>query len=158
MCLSGTRLPVVVIVSGIKKGRCACGKVAFEARLPQVKSVICHCHACQMRTGSAFGLMVYFRDEDVSFSSAHLRIYAYQADSGNDMQSRFCVNCGTSLFLIGDLNTGLIGIAGGCFDEERFFYEVDREIFCRSKAPFVENDVKLSIDTSPRYGQMKQQQ
>ena len=50
-----------------------------------------------------------------------------------------------------------MGVAGGCFDDERFFYEVDREIFCRTKAPFVEIAAKASMATSPRYGQRKKQ-
>lgn len=134
-----------------KTGRCACGKVLFNVRLPHIKAIICHCKACQMRTGSAFGLLVYFNKADVSFSTQYLRQYKYKADSGKGMQSDICGQCGTSLFLKGDLDAGLIGVAGGCFDKGRFFYEVDREIFCRRKAPFAVNDVKLSMDTSPRY-------
>ena len=139
----------------LKTGRCTCGKVSFKTRSPHVKAIICHCKSCQMRTGSAFGLMVYFNEADVSFSTKSLRHYDYKSDSGNGMHSHFCEQCGTSLFLTGELNEGLIGVAGGCFDEERFFYEVDREIFCRSKAPFVVNDVKQSMDTSPRYTDAK---
>lgn len=108
-----------------------------------------------MRTGSAFGLLVYFNEGDVSFSSKSLNHYHYKAESGNAMQAHFCGHCGTPLCLTGELNKGLVGIAGGCFDEERFFYEVDREIFCRSKAPFVVNDVKLSLETSPRFTNVK---
>ena len=140
-----------------KTGSCACGGVQFKASLPFEKVVLCHCQHCQKRTGSAFGLMVYFKEGQISFSQEKLGTYDYQADSGNAMQSHFCKKCGTSLFLTGALNKGLMGVAGGCFDDERLFYKVDREIFCRSKAPFVDIEAKASMTTSPRYGQPKKQ-
>ena len=141
----------------IKTGSCACGHVPYHVVLPFEKVVICHCDNCQKRTGSAFGLMIYLKTEQVRFSSENLCVYHYKAESGNDMQSHFCRLCGTSVFLTGALNEGLIGVAGGCFDDERFFYEVDREIFCRTKAPFIEIAAKASMATSPRYGQRKKQ-
>ena len=138
-----------------KRGRCACGKVGFTAALPSDKVVLCHCPQCKQRTGSAFGIMVYFPEENLQFSKEFLQIYDYLADSGNKMQSHFCQQCGTSLFLTGTINQGLVGVAGGCFDDVRFWYGIDREIFCRSKAPFVEVDADVSLETSPRYGSVK---
>ena len=123
--------------SDFKTGSCSCGHVSFQVVLPFEKVVICHCDNCQKRTGSAFGLMIYFKADQVRFSPENLSVYHYKAESGNAMQSHFCRTCGASVFLTGDLNTGLIGVAGGCFDDDRFYYDVDREIFCRSKAPFV---------------------
>ena len=139
----------------IKTGSCACGHVVYRVVAPLEKVVICHCDNCQKRTGSAFGLMIYFKADQVCFSPENLTVYHYKAESGNAMQAHFCNLCGTSMFLTGDLNAGLIGVAGGCFDDERFFYEVDREIFRRTKAPFVEIRAKASMPTSPRYRQSK---
>ena len=137
--------------SGVKAGGCACGQVVFKASLPHDRVVLCHCEYCQRRTGSAFGLMVYFAQDHVRFSREHLRSYAYRTDSGNEMQSHFCMKCGTSLFLTGDILKGQIGVAGGCFDDETFWYKLDREVFCRSKAHFVHVDAETSMETSPRY-------
>ena len=138
----------------LKTGSCACGHVSYQVVLPYEKVVICHCDNCQKRTESAFGLMIYFKVDQVRFSPEDLCSYHYKAESGNAMQSHFCRICGTSLFLTCVLNEGLIGVAGGCFDKERFFYEVDREIFCRSKTPFVKIAAKASLETSPRYEQV----
>ena len=52
----------------IKTGSCACGHVTYHVVLPFEKVVICHCDNCQKRTGSAFGLMVYVKTEQVQFS------------------------------------------------------------------------------------------
>ena len=137
--------------SQIKTGSCACGKVVFETRQPHEKSVLCHCNACQLRTGSAFGHMIYFKSDQLSYREDFLRSFQYKAESGNAMQSHFCKECGTSLFLTGDQNAGLIGVAWGCFDDKDNWAEVDREIFCRSKAGFVQIDTLVSLETSPRY-------
>ncbi|XDZ66450.1 GFA family protein [Alphaproteobacteria bacterium LSUCC0684] len=134
-----------------KTGRCACGKVVFEARLPHEKSIICHCKSCQLRTGSVFGLMIYFKRGQLSFPQHLLSLFQYRAESGNAMQSHFCKECGTSLFLTGALNAGLIGVAGGCFDNDLSWCKIDREIFCRSKADFVHVNTAVSLETSPRY-------
>jgi hypothetical protein len=99
--------------------------------------------------------MVYFKQDHVQLSKESLTTHRYKTDSGNEMQSHFCTQCGTSLFLTGDLLAGLIGVAGGCFDDETFWYEVDREVFCRSKAHFVEIDTPASMETSPRYKPIK---
>jgi hypothetical protein len=53
------------------EARCQCGQL--RAEIPEdVASlgarVMCHCKACQRRTGSPFGLMVYFPREDVILS------------------------------------------------------------------------------------------
>ena len=134
-----------------KIGRCACGKVVFQAKLPFEKSVICHCKSCQLRTGSAFGHMIYFKRNHLSFAQHLLRLFAYKAESGNAMQGHFCKECGTTLFLTGTLNAGLIGVAGGCFDDGVSWCKIDREIFCRSKADYVYIDTPFSLETSPRY-------
>ena len=143
------------MIGDIKTGSCACGLISYEVILPFKKVIICHCHNCQKRTGSASGLMIYFKEEQVRSTDEYLCLYEYEAESGNAMQSHFCQICGTSVFLTGALNQGLIGVAGSCFDDGTFFYDVDRELFCRSKAPFVKVDAKASMETSPRYRKTK---
>jgi hypothetical protein len=137
------------------KGSCACGAVEFEAALPHDRAVLCHCLYYQRRTGSAFGVMVYFQSQHVSFPKTLLKSYSYKTDSGNMMQSHFCEMCGTSLFLTGDILSGIIGVAGGCFDDG-YWFEIDREVFLRSKAHFICNiDANESMTTSPRYNPKK---
>ena len=41
-------------------GGCACGKVRYHSIGQPVKTGLCHCRYCQLRTGTAFGISVYF--------------------------------------------------------------------------------------------------
>ncbi|WP_010411489.1 GFA family protein [Citromicrobium sp. JLT1363] len=79
------------------EARCQCGQLRAEipedvARLGA--RVMCHCKACQRRTGSPFGLMVYFPREDVILSGESTE-YTRIADSGNELTHGFCPTCGT---------------------------------------------------------------
>ena len=50
--------------SVIHKGGCACGKVRYEAKGEPQVAAVCHCRYCQLRSGSAFGTLVYFKEEN----------------------------------------------------------------------------------------------
>ena len=39
-------------------GGCACGDLRYQITTPLLTAYICHCHRCQKRTGSAFGMSV----------------------------------------------------------------------------------------------------
>ena len=45
------------------KGGCWCGLVRYESYGEPTYAGICHCRYCQLRTGSAFGVSIYFPDE-----------------------------------------------------------------------------------------------
>ena len=45
----------------------------------------------------------------------------------------------------------LTGIGGGTFDPPTFWDEVEREIFCRSRAEFINTDVKDKFKSGPVY-------
>lgn len=47
-------------VSGFHEGGCLCGAVRYRTEGLPVFTIVCHCRACQHRTGSAFGIGAYF--------------------------------------------------------------------------------------------------
>lgn len=49
----------------IHEGGCVCGAVRYRVRNKPVRTTACHCSFCQRRTGSAFGIGAYFREQDV---------------------------------------------------------------------------------------------
>ena len=46
---------------------------------------------------------------------------------------------------------GMTAIAVGTFDPPTFWFKVTREVFCRSKAEFIENDIENKFETSASY-------
>jgi hypothetical protein len=80
---------------------------------------VCHCTNCKRRTGSAFGISVYFDRSAVVDQTGKTKIYAFHhASQKHDQQRHFCVSCGTTLFWYISTVPEKIGIAGGCFADE----------------------------------------
>lgn len=139
-------------MSAFHQGGCACGAVRYRTEGPPARAVICHCRYCQLRTGSAFGLAVYFEAAKVTLLSGVLKDYAFTTDSGRALVQRFCPECGTSVLLHPELLDGLTGVAGGTFDPPSFWYDILGEGFTRSRAPFVGlTGISVSFETSPSH-------
>lgn len=132
-------------------GGCLCGAVRYHTEGQPKKTAVCHCRYCQLRTGSAFGVSVYFAQDQLTQSQGELRDYTYQTDSGRAFTTRFCPTCGTTLFWQLELFPGMVGVAGATFDPPSFWYDVRREVFTRSSAPFVNLDLPERSDTSSSY-------
>lgn len=133
------------------EGGCACGAVRYRTTGAPARAAVCHCRYCQLRTGSAFGVSTYFEDDKVEIRQGALTDYEFQTESGRSFTTRFCPRCGTTVFWRLGLFDGMTGVAGGTFDPPSFWYPVTREVFTRSKAPFVSLDVSDSSETSSSF-------
>ena len=139
----------------LNQGGCACGNVRYKTIGKQEHAGVCHCRYCQLRTGSAFGISVYFKSENVELLSGELKKFEYTTESGNKVTTQFCIECGTSLFWNVEIFPGMTGIGGGTFDPPTFWYNINREVFCRSKAYFSKNEIDAKFDTSPTFNKIK---
>jgi hypothetical protein len=64
---------------------------------------VCHCLACQRRTGSVFGVQARFHERDVQImgtSSTYVRV----GDEGSKTTFHFCPQCGATLHCRGEAN------------------------------------------------------
>ena len=82
----------------IRTAECGCGQVNIICRGEPVRTAICHCFACQKRTGSVFGVQARFTREQVSYNG-ELTEYSRISDSGNHVNYSFCPSCGTTVML-----------------------------------------------------------
>jgi hypothetical protein len=138
-------------MSEVHEGGCQCGAVRFRTQGQPAKTAVCHCRYCQTRTGSAFGVSVYFPAAAVEHLAGALKDYAFTTESGRNFTSRFCPDCGTTVFWTIGAMPELTGVAGGTYDPPTFWYEVKREVFTRSRAPFVQTEIADSSETSSSY-------
>ncbi len=99
-----------------RPARCACGDLSVVAAGEPLKISACHCHACRHRTGSAFGVAVFFPREAVK-ASGEARVFTRTGTSGQPLDFHFCPACGTSVLWYPAFRPGLVAIAYGCFDE-----------------------------------------
>ena len=80
---------------------------------------MCHCLACQRRTGSAFGIQARF-DADHVIIAGRFSEYVRISDEGEERIFHFCPDCGATVFYENDSIPDTIAIALGAFDDPYF--------------------------------------
>ena len=86
---------------------CSCGRLTARVSGEPVRISICHCHACQRRTGSVFGVHARFRREDVRLEGESTA-FAREADDGGTVTSHFCPRCGATVTYEMEARLGLL--------------------------------------------------
>lgn len=99
-----------------REAGCSCGQLSVTAEGDPVKISACHCRACQRRTGSAFGVAVFFDRKKVAASGASTS-YTRLGNSGRSIDFRFCPVCGSTVFWMPEFREDLIAVALGCFEK-----------------------------------------
>ncbi len=117
------------------RAACSCGEIAVTVTGTPAFQAICACKDCQSRTGSAFGMSVYFPRENVVQFEGTPKVYRRTSNKGRWLDFRFCPTCGTSVWWLMELNRNNIGIAGILLDG--FEFEADFAVFCQSQPGFV---------------------
>lgn len=124
-------------LSKIHEGGCLCGAVRYRVKNEPVRTVACHCTFCQRRTGSAFGIGVYFREGDVEISRGTVKTHVHCSDeSGRRFSMQFCADCGTTVTWTAELLPGARAVAGGTFDDPKWF-KIERHTWMRSAHPWM---------------------
>ncbi len=138
-------------MSHTHEGGCLCGSVRYQVTgAPQVAS-ICHCRYCQLRSGSAFGISVYFAQDQVQLGDGAVKTHELTTASGRAFDTRFCTECGTTVWWTIGTRPDSIGISGGTFDPPSFWYAIDREVFTRSGAAFISIKSPEQCETHPAF-------
>jgi hypothetical protein len=102
-----------------RHAQCQCGALSADAEGDHEAVVLCSCLECQARSGSAFGLGVYYKRAQVSLKG-EAREYVRVADSGKPFHQFFCPSCATTLYWHSDRDPERIGIAVGAFGDAHF--------------------------------------
>jgi len=84
-----------------------------------IRVSVCHCFACQKRTGSIFGAQARFAREQVSVQGASKQ-YTRTADSGNKLIFSFCPECGSTVHYYLEHIADVIAIPVGAFADADF--------------------------------------
>lgn len=97
---------------------CCCGQLRVEVRNEPLGVGVCHCLACQRRTGSVFSALASFPApyRVVGTASEYVRM----GDRGASFTFRFCPNCGTTVFHTEEGNEESVSVAVGAFADPDF--------------------------------------
>lgn len=97
---------------------CSCGQLRIQVEGEPRGVGICHCLACQRRTGSVFAALASFTAPFRVYGTAteHVRV----GDQGARFTFRFCPICGTTVFHTEEGNAESVSVAVGAFADPQF--------------------------------------
>lgn len=99
---------------------CSCGELQAQvAAVEPLRVSVCHCLACQRRTGSVFGMQARFPREAVTVSGERSE-YTRVGDAGSTARLSFCPRCGATVFYTFDEQPEAIAIPVGAFADPGF--------------------------------------
>ncbi|MBU9188151.1 GFA family protein [Burkholderia gladioli] len=98
---------------------CSCGQLTAHVAGDPVRISICHCLACQRRTGSVFSQQARFRRENVSLSGTSSE-YVRVSDEGSCIKFHFCPHCGATVYYEPEGLEEYLAIPVGAFADPSF--------------------------------------
>ena len=99
---------------------CSCGQLRLTAEGDPVRISMCHCLACQRRTGSAFGIQARFTEAQVHVVGPSSD-YTRTSDTGDrDITFHFCPECGATVFYVCSDQPDVIAVPIGTFADPTF--------------------------------------
>jgi len=99
---------------------CSCGQLSIQVTGEPVRISICHCLACQRRTGSVFGQQARFRREDVVAIKGRSTEYERVGDEGSRARFHFCPQCGATVYYEFEGMPEFLAIPVGAFADPGF--------------------------------------
>jgi hypothetical protein len=103
----------------IRTASCRCGQLKAKTSGEPARISVCHCLACQKRSGSAFAAQARFKRDQVTISGIS-ETWVRTADSGHTVTYSFCPQCGSTLHYTGGNFPQFIAIPLGAFDDPYF--------------------------------------
>jgi hypothetical protein len=98
---------------------CSCGQLTAQVVSEPVRVSICHCLACQRRTGSVFGEQARFPRQDVTLSGTSTE-YVRVGDEGSRSTFHFCPRCGSTVYYESEGLEAFLAIPVGAFADPDF--------------------------------------
>lgn len=102
-----------------RSASCLCGQLSIACEGEPVRISVCHCLACQKRSGSAFGAQARWPEAQVRIEGRSTE-WARSGDEGGKSVHRFCPTCGSTVYYTNDTMPGLIAVPLGAFADPTF--------------------------------------
>ncbi len=98
---------------------CNCGQLQLTAEGDPVRVSMCHCYACQRRSGSTFAVQARFPADRVRIEGGHTT-YERVSDEGEGRTFHFCPECGATVYYTTGDRTDLIAVPVGALADRDF--------------------------------------
>jgi len=96
---------------------CSCGQLQAHVASDPIRVSVCHCLACQRRTGSVFGAQARFPSSSVTIEGTS-KEFVRVGDEGTQITFRFCPECGSTVYYTA--LEGFVAIPVGAFADPKF--------------------------------------
>ena len=103
----------------VRTATCRCGQLRATCTGDAIRVSVCHCLACQKRSGSAFAVQARWPDDRVALAGES-REWSQAGDSGMHATFRFCGTCGATVCFVNEGMPGTVAIAVGAFADPGF--------------------------------------
>ena len=120
-----------------RTAHCSCGSLSVACTGDPLSVSLCHCLACQRRTGSTYGIAAFFETEQVEITGKRSE-YKRQAESGYAVDHRFCPSCGSTVLWYPERMPGRVAVAVGAFGDPSF-PAPSKSVHIESRHPWVES-------------------
>jgi hypothetical protein len=109
------------VAMATREAACHCGQLRLEASGDPFAVSICHCLACQRRTGSAFGMQAGFKADQIQVNG-RFGDFARISDEADKKEHvfHFCPDCGSQVFYTEPTEPDLIVVSVGSFADPSF--------------------------------------
>lgn len=136
-------------------GRCQCGQVQYTLNKQPYVAYTCHCKACRQLTSSAFNLCAQVPAEALDLLVGSPRQRVRVAESGNELKSSFCADCGSALFAQNSARPRIKTVFAGTLDQD-VGLDVSAHIWISQKLPWVQLPAEHRVfeengDWTPEY-------
>lgn len=98
---------------------CSCGKLSIACEGEPVRISMCHCLACQKRTGSSYGAQARWPRERTTISGAST-MFLRIGDEGHRIHFHFCPQCGSTVYYLFEDTPDVIAVPIGAFADPSF--------------------------------------
>jgi len=103
-----------------REAACSCGQLKLVAEGEPVRVSVCHCLACQQRTGSAFGYQARFPRERVEITGASHEYTRTSDDGEQTITFSFCPECGATIYYASASAPDVVAVPVGAFADPLF--------------------------------------
>jgi hypothetical protein len=98
---------------------CSCGQLSAVTSAEPVRVSVCHCLACQRRTGSVFGAQARFPAASVAITGPSKQ-FVRIGDGGGRAVFNFCPTCGATVYYTIEGREEHVAIPVGAFADPAF--------------------------------------
>ncbi len=117
-------------------GGCLCGQVRYSTSAEPIFTGVCHCTSCQKESGAAFNVAIAVPAPALSIQGT-TKTFVKKGDSGKEVISKFCPNCGSTILSEPELMAGVSILRAGTLDDTSSL-KPTMEIYCDSAQPWVQ--------------------